>query len=231
MRFVTEMPDGRIAGAAVMYQGFFAYDPRTDKTAYLGRVALSTYCSTTAAGKMYFSGYPSSPVFEYDPARPWTAGKGHIGRPSPNVRSAASNPRECIRLMYKGARAHKMYAAVPGADGKIYFAGQCYRDAHGGGFGWWDPKAETGAGFWEPFTACITRYLAAADEGRKIVISTATTRDTYHKQPAPEQGKLFIYDVKAGKITADLEPFKGIGKTGRVSSKGCRVQRESVPPG
>jgi len=217
MRFVTEMPDGRIMGAAVMYQGFFAYDPRTDKAEYLGRVGLSTYCATAAAGKMYLSGYPSSAVFEYDPARPWTAGKARIGRPAPKVMSAASNPRHCINLMYKGARAHKMYAAVPGADGKIYFAGQCYRDAHGGGLGWWDPKAEEGGGLWKPFTAYITRYLAATDDGRQIVISTATTRDTYHKKPAPAQGKLFIYDVKAGKITADLEPFEGIGKTGPIA--------------
>ena len=216
MRFVTEMPDGRIMGAAVMYQGFFAYDPRTDRTEYLGRVLLSTYCATTAAGKMYLSGYPSSVVFEYDPSRPWTAERARVGRPAPKAGSAASNPRHCAALMYKGARAHKMYAAAPGADGKVYFGGRCYRDANGGGIGWWDPKTRTGGGFWAPFTAYMIRYMVAADQGRKMVISTAATEDTYHKKAAAEQAKLFIYDVEQGKIVASLAPFKGIRKSGPI---------------
>ena len=69
---IIELPDGRIFGKCDPYQGNFMYDPAEDKLAHLGGLSLSQYCMKVHDGKVYMSGYPSSALYVYDPARPWT---------------------------------------------------------------------------------------------------------------------------------------------------------------
>ncbi len=70
------LPDGRLCGTGDDYVGSFLFDPRDDKTTYLGpRTGLAPYTTIVCGGKLYFSGYPGGPLFVYNPARPWTLGK------------------------------------------------------------------------------------------------------------------------------------------------------------
>jgi hypothetical protein len=215
IRRLTEMPDGRILGTADSYLGNFIFDPATGRAEHLGKIALSHYSTAFLAGKVYMSGYPSSPVYVFDPSKPWTVGHGSLGKPAPTEGDPASNPRLLTRLV-EFTRTHKMYGAAVGADGKVYFGGQCIRNANGGGLGWWDPKAEKAGGLWQPFTAYAVHFLTAAEGGKYLVASTQAVRDDTRNNWTPEQGKLFVYDVAQNKIVREVEPVPGAKSTGPI---------------
>jgi len=161
------------------------------------------------------SGYPSSPVFVYDPTRPWTVGYGMPGNPAPHETDPASNPRLLVRLN-QFTRTHKMYGAAVGADGKVYFGGACMRNANGGGIGWWDPATEQAGGIWEPFTAYEIHWLIAADGGKRLLASTRAVRNDIRDNWIPEQAKLFVFDVAEGRIVSDIEPVRRAMRTGGI---------------
>lgn len=215
IRRLTELPDGRLFGTADFYLGNFVFDPATGQWQHLGKCHLSHYSTTFADGKIYMSGYPSSPVYVLDLKMPWTLGHGTLGKPAPPETDRASNPRLLTRLA-EFTRTHKMYGAATGADGKVYFGGQCIRNANGGGLGWWDPKTEQAGGIWEPFTAYAIHYLASAEEGKYLVLSTRAVRDDTRNNWTPDQGKLFVYDVLKGQIVREIEPVLGAKSTGPV---------------
>jgi hypothetical protein len=212
---LTEMPDGRLFGTVDSYQGHFIYDPAKNECTYLGRIGLSHYGTAFAGGRVYLTGYPSSPIYEYDPTKPWTPGHGAPGRPAPAEQAKDSNPRLLLRMATLISTHHLEYA-VTGADGKIYAGGHCERAAVGGGFGWWDPKEQKAGGLREPFLVYDVSWLCAAQQGKKIVYSSVTIKDPSGKTPEPEQAKLFVFDVEQGKIVKEIEPLKGLKNTGRI---------------
>ena len=71
---LMELSDGRLFGTAGAYEGNFVYDPKTGQGKHLGKIQLSHYATTMLDGKIYMSGYPSSPLYVFDPSKPWTAG-------------------------------------------------------------------------------------------------------------------------------------------------------------
>ncbi len=215
IRRLVEMPDGRLIGTADFYLGNFLVDPATGETEHPGKIPLSHYSTTFYDGKVYMSGYPSSPIYVYDPSRPWTVGKGTLTAPAPSVTDPASNPRR-LTYLNQWSRTHKMYGAAVGADGKVYFGGILIRNGHGGGLGWWDPHKDEGGGIWEPFTAYQIHFLCAANEGRELVISTKAVRDDKDDSYTPEQGKLFVWDVAQAKIIREIEPVPKAKDTGAV---------------
>lgn len=215
IRRLTEMPDGRLLGTADSYLGSFLFDPSTGKYKHPGKIALSHYSTAFAGGKAYLSGYPSSALYVYDPSRLWSVGHGVPGSPAPPETDAASNPRR-LTYLNQWTRTHKMYAAAVGADGRVYFGGECIRDANGGGLGWWDPATGTAGGFWEALTAYQIHFLTAADGGRLLVASTIAVRDDTRGNWTPPQAKLFIYDVAAGRFVREVEPVPGAKSTGAI---------------
>lgn len=200
---LSELPDGRLFGTAGSYQGCFLHDPASGKSRHLGKFLLSHYATAVHDGKVYMSGYPSSPVYVYDPSRPWTAGKWVGGGRAVDDGDPRSNPRRVTRL--SAAKTHKMYAAAVGADGKVYFGGRWYRNGSGGGLGWWDPKARKAGGMWRPFSNYQICFLTAVDGGKTLVISARRVEDTVLKKPKPEQGALFFHDVASGKLSEKLD--------------------------
>ncbi len=221
---VAALPDGRIFGTAGSYEGNFVFDPATGKAVHLGKIPLSHYATAIVGGKVYMCGYPSSPLFVYDPAKPWTAGKGQQPGVEPlSLQDERSNPRLLARLN-KHAGTHKMYAAAVGADGRVYFGGRWIRNGAGGGFAWWDPKTQQAGGFWRELSNCQVNFMTAADDGRLIVISTLRVRDATLGKPKPKQGKLFVFDTAQRKIVREIEPVmdaKGAGLV--VGVGGSRV--------
>jgi len=210
---LVELPDGRLFGTAGAYEGNFIYDPAAGRSTHLGKCDLSHYSTAAVDGKIYMSGYPSSPLCVYDPAKPWTAGTAEAGGAILDDGDPRANPR---RLLYlnKFAGTHKMYAAAVGADGRIYFGGAWMRNGSAGGLAWFDPKTQEAGGFWEVFSNYQVNFMTAADAGRLLVISTHRVADAVLNKPKPRQGKLFIFDTAAGKIVREVEPVadaKGAG--------------------
>ncbi len=205
---LTELPDGRLLGTCDAYLGNFVYDPATGEMEHLGKIHLSHYATTIADGLVYQSGYPSSPLYVYDPQQPWTANRGSFGSPAPPETDPASNPRLLVR-MNRWARTHKMYGGATAASGRVYFGGKLVRNGHGGGLAWWDPDREDGGGLWEPFSAYQIEWLTAANEGTLIVASSKAVRDDLRPDFTPEQGRLFVINAESAEIVREIEPVPG----------------------
>jgi hypothetical protein len=201
---LVELPDGRLFGTAGSYEGNFLHDPKTGSSVHPGKCHLSHYATAIWDGKVYMSGYPSSPVYVYDPAKPWTAGTRAGGTRVIADDSPLSNPRQLDYLREAGT--HKMYSATV-ANGKIYFGGRWYRNGSHGGLGWWDPKTRKTGGTWKPFSNYQVNFIAAAAEGRRLVISAHRVEDTVLGKPKPEQGALFFLDTATDELLeGKLEP-------------------------
>jgi len=228
---LVELPDGRLFGTAGAYQGNFIHDPKTGTSRHLGKIHLSHYSTAILDGKVYMSGYGHSPLYVYDPARPWTANaRGKPGAARLKDSDPKSNPRRCGSF-HADTRAHKMYGAAVGADGRVYFGGRWYRQGNGGGFGWWDPTTQKTGGMWKQFSNYQITHITAAAEGRYIVISTRGARDTLLNKPTPEQGRLFVFDTQTQAIVRTVDPVpkcRGAGPV--VGVGGARVIGWTVNP-
>ncbi len=228
---LLELPDGRLLGTAGAYEGNFVYDPQTGRDEHPGKIHLSHYATTICGGRVYMSGYPTSPLYVYDPTRPWTAGK-FVGNRVIGDEEEAANPRMIMRLGSKElAGTHKMYAAVTGADGKVYFGGRWVRDGACGGLAWYDPATGEAAGLWQALSNYQVTHLATADNGRVVVISTRRVDDPVLGKPKPAQGALFFFDTARGELTGKFEPVAGAKGTGPiVDAGGGRVLGWTVDP-
>lgn len=224
---LTEMPDGRLLGSAGAYTGNFVFDPKTGQCTHLGSLrALSHYATAFHQGRVYMSGYPSSPLCVYDPSQPWTA-----DRPPPvtwqflagtgAVERAQTNPRVLLHMNKKDcAGTHTMYAAAVGADGRIYFGGRWARDGECGGVAWWDPGTEQVGGFWEILSNYQVSHMTTSEDRRLVVVSTLAVRDPVLGKPMPKQGKLFIYDTSQHQVVREIEPVAEASGTGPIACVG-----------
>jgi len=214
---LSVLPDGRLYGTGDDYVGTFIFDPKTDQTTYCGpRTGLAPYTTIVCGDKLYSSGYAGGPLFVYDPTQTWTLGKGGPpNQPAPSEGSAASNPRRIGE--FSATRVAIMHSSALGADGRIYFGGFGERNYTGGGFGWYDPKTEKVDGFWKPLSGYAVYSLAPLQGGWLIAMSTVTAQDELNEHRAPEEAKLFIYDVQQGKIVREIVPVKRARATGLIT--------------
>ncbi|MCU0871075.1 MAG: hypothetical protein MUE50_01900 [Pirellulaceae bacterium] len=217
---LTELADGRLFGTAGAYEGNFVYEPKTGRSKHLGKIQLSHYATAVSGGKVYMSGYPSSPLYVYDPQQPWTAGTFVNGRVIQDDQPEA-NPRMLLRMGEKKlAGTHKMYAAAMAAGGTVVFGGAWIRDGACGGIAWYDPQTGQVQGMWEPLSNYQVTHLAAVDEGRTVVISTRRVDDSVLGKPKPEQGALWFLDLEQGKLTGKFEPVALAKGTGPIVAAG-----------
>ena len=228
---LMELPDGRLFGTAGAYEGNFVFDPAANQGKHLGKTHLSHYSTAFLDGLLYMSGYPTSPLYVFDPARPWTAGTV-AGNRVVEDRDPKANPRQLLLLGTKElAGTHKMYAGATGADGAVYFGGQWMRDGSCGGVAWYEPKTGRAGGMWKPFSNYQVTHMAAADGGRVIVISTRRVEDTVLKKPKPEQGALFLLNTAGRELSGPLEPVPQAKGTGPiVCAGGSRVVGWTADP-
>jgi hypothetical protein len=210
IRRMTVLPDNTIFALTEGYGRAVKFNPATGERTTLGPT-MSVYSMTSHDGKVYMCGYPSSQVWVYDPAEPWTVGDSSDAPPteqmSPDDVQATpqSNPANVARLM-QYTRVHMPYGgAVPGADGRIYFGGNIIRIGNGGGLGWWDTRSNEGGGFYEPFSAYQIFWMCSAADSRYIVISTKPVEDDNQPGYRPERGRLFVYDTQSHEITQQVD--------------------------
>lgn len=212
------LPDGRLYGTGDDYVGTFLFDPATDKTTYLGpRTGLAPYTTIVSGGKLYLSGYSGGHLFVFDPAGDWTLGKGGPpGDPAPDQGDARSNPRY-LGDFDRTTRVGLMHSSALGADGKLYFGGFGLRHYTGGGLGWYDPTTRKMDGLWKPLSGYSVHWIAPALGGRLIAISTVTAADELNDNQAPDEAKLFLFDVAEGKIVREIVPVAKGRTTGLVT--------------
>ena len=210
---LSVLPDNRLYGTGEDYVGTFIFDPKTDRATYCGpRVGLAPYTSIVCGDKLYLSGYSGGHLFVFDPVRDWTLGKGGPpGNPAPNQADMRSNPRY-LGDFDKTTRVGLMHSSALGEDGKLYFGGFGLRHYTGGGVGWYDPKTRKMDGFWQPLSGYAVQWIAPALDARLIVISTICAADELKNNRAPEEAKLFVYDVSAQKIAREIVPV-AMGRT------------------
>jgi hypothetical protein len=110
-----------------------------------------------------------------------------------------------------------MHSSALGADGKLYFGGFGLRHYTGGGFGWYDPSTRRMDGFWKALSGYAVQWISPALEGKLIVISTIRAMDELKNNQAPEQAKLFVYDVSARKIVREIVPIAKARTTGLIT--------------
>ncbi len=214
---MTLLPDGRLYGTGDDYVGVFAFDPTTGRTSLLGpRPGHAPYTQIVCGGRLYSTGYPGGPVFVYDPSRPWTLGKGGPpGHPAPPREDPASNPR-ILGELDRWTRVAIGHRSALGADGRIYFGGFGERSYTGGGFGWYDPKANKIGGFWKPLSGHPVHWIAPVLGGRLMAISTSRAPDELSGNRVPPEAKLFFYDVTQGKIVREVVPVAKARSTGLI---------------
>jgi len=215
---LSVLPDGRLYGTGEDYVGTFIFDPRTDRATYCGpRVGLAPYTTILSDKKLYLSGYSGGHLFVFDPTHPWTLGKGGPpGHPAPDQGAPASNPRY-LGDFDKATRVGLMHSSALGADGKVYFGGFGLRHYTGGGFGWYDPRTRKMDGFWQPLSGYAVHWITPAMGGRLIVISTTRAADELNNNKAPDEARLFVFDVAAQKIVCTLVPVTKARTTGLIA--------------
>jgi hypothetical protein len=215
---LSVLPDGRLYGTGDDYVGTFIFDPKTDQTTYCGpRTGLAPYTTIVGGDKLYLSGYSGGHLFVFDPSRDWTLGKGGPpGDAAPDQADLRSNPRY-LGDFDKTTRVGLMHSSALGADGKLYFGGFGLRHYTGGSFGWYDPEARKMDGFWKELSGHAVQWIAAALNGRLIVISTIWAADELNNNQAPEQAKLFVYDVSTQKIVREFAPIAKGHTTGLIA--------------
>ena len=215
---LSVLPDGRLYGTGDDYAGTFILDPKTGQTTYCGpRTGLAPYTTIVDRGKLYLSGYSGGHLFVFDPARDWTLGKGGPpGHPAPDQADPRSNPRY-LGDFDRTTRVGLMHGSALGADGRIYFGGFGLRHYTGGGLGWYDPRTGKMDGFWEALSGYAVQWIVAALGGQLIVISTIRAADELKNHQTPEQARLFVYDVSAGKIVRNIAPIPRGHTTGLIA--------------
>ena len=113
---------------------------RTEKTTDLGDGGPAPMTLIVHDGKLYWSGYPSGPIYVYDPEPAVDASARRSPRPSrapePDRRATRGGSATCSAI----PASRKSFSSAVGADGKIYFGGVGQRDYNGGGLGWYDPR-------------------------------------------------------------------------------------------
>jgi len=214
---MVRLPDGQLYGTGDDYVGVFAFDPQTGRSTVLGpRPGHAPYTHIVCGGKLYSSGYPGGQLFVYDPRRPWTFAKGGPpGRSSPNENHPASNPRRIGE--FRDTRVAIMHSSALGVDGRIYFGGFGERSYSGGGLGSYDPQTGKLDGFWRPLSGYAVHYITSVLGGRLIAISTTTAPDELNNDQAPEEAKLFLFDVAHGRIVREIVPLAKGRTTGLIA--------------
>ena len=71
-------------------------------------------------------------------------------------------------------------------------------------------------GFWQPLSGYAVQWIAPALDGRLIVISTIRAADELNNNRAPEEAKLFVYDVSAQKMVREIVPLAKTRTTGLI---------------
>jgi len=202
--------DGRLLCSSEDPYTIFAFDPESRERQILGPSPYytHTYGFAELEGKIYFTGYTGSPLFEYDPGKRWTYQPSRPGVHVPLPEESDSNPRLVARM----PRMRRAYGIVAGPDGRLYIP--CSAEmtgplASGGALCWCEPSTGRTGMIREGFEIHLGNAITTASDSRYMVVTTAPWWKRHiHPETSGVPCRLVTYDVEAGKVIGDLEPSR-----------------------
>ena len=219
---LTAVGPSQIVGTTGPYGQMFQFDIPRNSTRILGYPPMNAYSIATIGGKVYVSGYPSTPFAVADLNRPFTSPDGVGDGEAIPWTDARANPRQLAMLGDILQGSHTGVGVFEGADGRIYVAGQRHRHYKGFGVAWYDPRTGKAGevddgGILQQFQIS---WVAPADSGRKLVFSTRVQADENKSAALPKEAKLFILDTATGRFTGSVAPLPGVQALGPIAEVG-----------
>jgi hypothetical protein len=195
---LVTLPDNTLLGNAVQYQGFFRYNPKTEKATFYGAHGPSRGPRTVVGDKVYICGYPKGMLYVYDPKQPWTSNRRTESLAAAGKMDEAAlatlNPRKLGN--FRDADAHYAYFLIPSKNGRLYFGGRRERDGVGGAVGWYDPKTNTFAGHHKDLSFLTPRGMVVLDDMQRIVYSGELGSDPAQPDKKPAEAQIVVYDME-----------------------------------
>ena len=216
---LTALTDGTLLGNAKQYNGFFRYRPAEQRLEYYGKAGPSHPVAAEVKGKVYYSGYPNSVLFVYDPMTPWRM-------PWPGDTATLSKPEYNPRILghFGGETGtHYTYFVVAEAD-RLYMAGRRERQGQGGGVGYYDIATGVFVGTYANLNFLQPRGFAVMPFLRKVVYSGELMDDPTHPGEKPAEAQLVVYDMELRELKrVTVKP--GLAATGAlyVSASGKQI--------
>jgi hypothetical protein len=219
---LTALPDGSLLGDTKQYHGFFRYNPKDRSCQAYGAHGPSGGPRLVVSNRVYFCGYPSSVLYEYDPSKPWTSNR------LLEESSDATTPVNPTRLGYFAEKTgtHYAYFLIPSKNGRLYFGGRRERTGIGGGVGWYDPATKMFAGHHEKLSFLKPRGMKVVDELQRVIYSGMLQDDPPLPGQAPAEAQLVVYDMELKEVER-LSVKPGIKSTGELFPSRGSQQRPS----
>ncbi len=180
--------DGAVAGGSYINQGFFIYDPASDRlTSFGAAVNFGGQMRVIAPyqGKYYLGHYTHARLSVYDPSREWLPGGG-----------PDANPRVIGPI---GHDQDRFAATYVGEDGKLYFGTTPEYGILGGTLTVFDPESEEFAVF--RHIVADQAVFALTGDGKGTLYGATSVTGGLGAKPTATEAKLFAWDmVKREKI-------------------------------
>ena len=216
------LPDGRVFASTVGYEGIYTLDPKTDRLVWEGWAPISHYSTLICDGLVYLANYPGgNGLFAWDPAKPWTLGKGTPdpssapgARPAPDMNAPESNPRRLDMWAREGNFQFPKHF-VRSADGTLFVGLHGERHNVGSTLSWRNIATKDTGFLREPFELCDVSGLATALGGAKLAYATFPVRGV-KGEPKPDSARLFLIDAATRKVEWFIEPFPKMDTCGMV---------------
>lgn len=219
---LTALPDGSLLGDTRQYHGFFRYNPKDKSCQAYGPHGPSGGPRLVVSNRVYFSGYPSSVLYEYDPSKPWTSNR--LLEESADT----TKPLNPTRLGQFGEAAgtHYAYFLIPSKNGRLYFGGRRERTGIGGGVAWYDPATKKFTGHHEKLSFLKPRGMAVMDELQRVVYSGVLQDDPAFPGQTPAEAQLVVFDMELKEVER-LTVKPGLKSTGELFPARGSQQRPS----
>jgi hypothetical protein len=212
------MDDGRIAAAVGKYFPQLVVDPRTGDT-QLVPMHVSCYGHLPVGSRIFFTGYPSTPLFAFDTSRPRTSTLELPGRPAVSQESPAANPTLVAHIGGQTGGAHVGMMLTKAADDHVYMIARRHRYFYGFDLVRFDPRPDESGRYrvevcddGGAFDHLQIAAMQPADEGRKLVIATEVQYNKQISGTAPASAAVLVWDVTATRIVGRHEPLPGATK-------------------
>jgi len=219
---------GGIVGSSEDPYSLFLYDPDGGAKTACGPIPLHAYAFQEHDGAVYYTGYPSAPLYKWDPQRPWTQHPPRADEPPQPPDAADANPRRVAAFEQQ----RRAYGLVLAADGRVYAPCSAMLEALPGGLlGWYDPSTGDTGGVRQGFECHSGVEAQLACDGRFVVVATRPWPRTRTTDP---HAYVLTYDTRKREVTGRVRPIHGCAEPSRLVEwrPGKVVGRcEHVPPG
>ena len=205
-------PNGQLYGSSALPLHFFRHDPASGRTTDFGVSSVATgqtYSMECLDGKLYACVYTHGILSVYDPARPYTFGRGGAApaglAPLPRQRDAVrwlgwslacgqpehANPCILGRMDGVACRPRDM---VAGPAGKVWVAAVPDYGMWGGTLSWYDPRTDRFGGAHRDVIAdCSPIALTYVPDTNRLVVGTCIYGGS-GTRPRVERAALAIWD-------------------------------------